>query len=91
MEKVIKISDVAIGILSVFSTGQAIYAATANAMDAVEVQGILTGEAKKRVVLTFMKDVVLELGENWDFYVTLISSFIDQIKTAFNAVKKLFI
>lgn len=89
--KSLNITMVASGILSVVSTGRQIYQAAANAMDSVEIQGVLTGAKKKEAVMQFIMGLVLEIGENWDSkYKQLISSFIDQIKAAYNAVKDLF-
>ncbi len=89
--KSLNITIVASGILSVVSTGRQIYQAAANAMDSVEIQGVLTGAKKKEAVMQFIMGLVLEIGENWDSkYKQLISSFIDQIKAAYNAVKDLF-
>ncbi|WP_313043283.1 hypothetical protein [Acinetobacter sp.] len=78
-QKSLSIATVAIGVLT-----------TVNAMDAVEVQAALTGTAKKQAVLAFIKSLVIDLGHNWDVYEQLTSTFIDQIKTAYNAVKDLF-
>lgn len=85
-----QISNVAKGVIDLIGTGQAIYQATTNAMDAVEVQGTLTGLKKKEAVMAFIKGLVIDLGSNWDVYEQLLSKFIDQIKTAYNAVKDLF-
>lgn len=59
-------------------------------MDAVEAQGALTGAKKKEAVMAFIKSLVIDLGSNWDVYEQLVSTFIDQIKAAYNAVKDLF-
>ena len=40
--------------------------------------------------MAFIKSMVIDIGSNWDVYEKLISTFIDQIKTAYNAVKDLF-
>ena len=55
-------------------------------MDAVENQGVLTGNQKKEAVIAFVKGFV----ENWDEWKPLVSIFIDQLKAAYNAVKVLF-
>ena len=80
----------ATGVLTTVTKGRTIYQAAANAMDAVEVQGALTGAKKKEAVMAFIKCMVIDIGSNWDVYEKLISTFIDQIKTAYNAVKDLF-
>lgn len=89
-QKSLSIATVAVGVLTTVTKGRTIYQAAANAMDAVEVQGVLTGTAKKQAVLAFIKSLVIDLGQNWDVYENLVSTFIDQIKTAYNAVKDLF-
>lgn len=89
-QKSLSIATVAAGVLTVATNGRTVYQAAANAMDAVEVQGTLTGTAKKQAVMAFIKSLVVDLGQNWDIYEKLISIFIDQIKTAYNAVKDLF-
>jgi hypothetical protein len=88
--KSLSISTVAIGLLTAVTNGRTIYQATANAMDAVEVPGALSGTAKKQAVLAFIKGLVIDLGQNWDVYENLVSTFIDQLKVAYNAVKDLF-
>lgn len=85
-QKTLNIATVAAGVISVAPVGLTIYQAAANAMDAVEALGVLTGVAKKQAVLAFIKGLV----DDWDVYEKLISTFIDQIKTAYNAVKDLF-
>lgn len=90
IEKTLSIATVATGVLTTVTKGRTIYQAAANAMDAVEVQSTLTGAKKKEAVMAFIKSMVIDLGSNWDVYEKLISTFIDQIKTAYNAVKDLF-
>lgn len=89
-QKTLNIATVAGGVLTAVTTGRTIYQAAANAMDAVEDQGTLTGAKKKEAVMAFIKSMVIDIGSNWDVYEKLISTFIDQIKTAYNAVKDLF-
>lgn len=89
-EKTLSIATVATGVLATVTKGRTLYQAAANAMDAVEVQGTLTGAKKKEAVMAFIKSMVIDIGSNWDVYEKLISTFIDQIKTAYNAVKDLF-
>ncbi|RKG29921.1 hypothetical protein D7V21_16775 [Acinetobacter guerrae] len=89
-QKALNIATVAAGVLTTVTKGRTIYQATANAMDSVEIQGTLTGLKKKEAVMAFIKGLVINLGTNWDVYEELISTFIDQIKTAYNAVKDLF-
>jgi hypothetical protein len=90
VSKSLSIAAVATGVLTAVTTGHNIYTAAANAMDAVEAQGVLTGAKKKETVLAFIKSLVTDLAMNWNVYEELISTFIDQIKTAYNAVKDLF-
>lgn len=85
-----QIATVASGIINLISTGQQIYKIAANAMDAIEQTPNMTGADKKAWVMAFVGAVAKDLDENWDVYAALISSFIDQIKTAYNAVKWLF-
>lgn len=85
-----QIATVASGVISLISTGQVIYRIAANAMDAIEQNQNMTGADKKTWVLSFVKSVVIDLGENWDDYAVQIAGFISQIKTAYNAVKSLF-
>lgn len=80
----------AVGVLTAVDKGRTIYQAAANSMDAVEAQGALTGAQKKEAVMAFIKSLVIDLGSNWDVYEQLVSTFIDQIKAAYNAVKDLF-
>ncbi len=85
-----QIATVASGVIELIQTGQIIYRIAANAMDAIEQNGNLSGGDKKAWVLSFVKSVVIDLGENWQTYAKLITDFIDKIKTAYNAVKDLF-
>ena len=86
--KSLNITTLASGILSVVGTGHQIYQAAANAMDSVEIQGVLTGAKKKEAVMQFIMGLVLEIGENWDSkYKQLISTFIDR-KHPLNAIAK---
>lgn len=85
-----QIATMASGVISLISTGQAIYRIAANAMDAIEQNSTMSGSDKKTWVLAFVKSVVQDMGENWQTYVKLITDFIDKIKTAYNAVKSLF-
>lgn len=89
-EKTLSIATVATGVLATVTKGRTLYQVAANAMDVVEVQGTLTGAKKKEAVMAFIKSMVIDIGSNWDVYEKLISTFIDQIKTAYNAVKDLF-
>lgn len=85
-----QIATVASGVINLISTGQTIYRIAANAMDAIEQNQEMKGADKKEWVLAFVKAMTKDLGENWDDYAAAISAFIDQIKTAYNAVKSLF-
>lgn len=85
-----QIAVVASGVINLLQTGQIIYQITANAMDAIEQNSNLAGADKKSWVMAYVKSVVIALGENWEDYVLAIANFIDQIKTAYNAVKSLF-
>ena len=89
MTNVTRIATVASGIIQLIETGKEIYQATVDAMDAIEVKGILKGKDKKECVLAFIKSFVYELGENWEKYFTLISEFIDNMKAIYNSVKYL--
>lgn len=86
----IKIAQAAESTIAALNTGVEIYRATASAMDAVEAVGVLTGAKKKDAVLTMIRDLVIELGENWEYWAGLLIKFIDAIKTAYNAIKALF-
>ena len=83
------ITTVASGIIQLIETGREVYEVTVNAMDAIEAKGVIKGSDKKEWVLAFVKSVVLELGQNWDKYVQLISDFIDDIKTVYNTTRHL--
>ena len=52
-------------------------------------EGAVKGLDKIEWVLAFVKSFVLELGQNWDKYVQLISDFIDHIKTVYNTTRHL--
>lgn len=86
------IAQTAVGIIQLISDGKHIYTIAANAMDAVEAMqdGSLKGTDKKAWVLAYVKNIVMSLAENWDYWEQLISTFIDKLKTAYNAVKGLF-
>ena len=86
------IAQVAVGVINLIEDGRFIYSIAANAMDAVEALQFskLTGADKKAWVLAFVKSAVFNIVENWNTYETLISDFIDKIKTAYNAVRGLF-
>ena len=83
-----QIATVASGVISLIQTGQEIYRATANAMDSIEKQATLAGKDKKTWVLDYIKNEILK-GEGWDEWVTILSNFIDKIKTMYNTVKDL--
>lgn len=85
-----QIASVASGVVSLMQTGQAIFRVAANAMDAIEENKDMPGQDKKAWVISFVKSVVIDLGENWEQYSKIIVSFIDQIKSAYNIVKSLF-
>ena len=86
------IAQTAIGIIQLINDGKHLYTIAANAMDAVEAMqdGSLKGNDKKAWVLAYVKNIVMSLAENWDYWEQLISTFIDKLKTAYNAVKGLF-
>ena len=86
------IAQVAVGVINLIEDGRFIYSIAANAMDAVEAlqDSELTGSEKKAWVMAFVKSAVFNIVENWNTYETLISDFIDKIKTAYNAVRGLF-
>lgn len=86
---VTNIATVASGIIQLIETGREVYEATVSAMDAIEAKGAVKGSDKKEWVLAFVKSFVLELGQNWDKYVQLISDFIDHIKTVYNTIRHL--
>lgn len=86
---VTNIATVASGIIQLIETGREVYEATVSAMDAIEAKGAVKGSEKKEWVLAFVKSFVLELGQNWDKYVQLISDFIDHIKTVYNTIRHL--
>lgn len=85
-----QISTVAIGIIQAMQTAHAIYSIVATAMDSVEAQGTTTGTEKKAWVMAYAKSIIQALGEHWDSLEQSISQFIDQLKTAYNAVRTLF-
>lgn len=85
-----QISTVAIGIIQAMQTAHAIYSIVATAMDSVEAQGTTTGTEKKAWVMAYAKSIIQALGEHWDSLEQSISLFIDQLKTAYNAVRTLF-
>jgi hypothetical protein len=59
-------------------------------MDSVEAQGTTTGTEKKAWVMAYAKSIIQAHGEHWDSLEQSISQFIDQLKTAYNAVRTLF-
>lgn len=85
-----QISTVAIGIIQAMQTAHAIYSIVATAMDSVEAQGTINGTNKKAWVMAYAKSIIQALGEHWDSLEQSISQFIDQLKTAYNAVRTLF-
>ena len=89
MTNITQIATVATGVIQLIEVGRDIYEVTVNAMDAIEAKGVVKGSDKKEWVLAFVKSVVLELGQNWDKYVQLISDFIDDIKTVYNTIRHL--
>lgn len=89
MTNVTQIATVANGVISLIEVGKEIYEATVNAMDAVEKQGVAKGSDKKSWVLAFIKNFVKENGKDWEDWVELISNFIDNIKSMYNAIKHL--
>ena len=79
----ILVMDVADSIKTVYNT-------VANVMDAVEKQNtIKDGKSKKEWVLAFVKAMFFETLKDWDYWVNLISAFIDKAKTLYNFVKQL--
>lgn len=89
MTNVTQIATVASGVIQLIEVGRDIYEATVKAMDAVEAKGVVKGADKKTWVLAFIKNLVIDLGENWEKYFKLISDFIDNIKTMYNTIKHL--
>ena len=85
-----QIATVASGIISLINTGQHVYEIAAKAMDAIEQNKAMSGNDKKIWALAYIKSAVIDLGENWAVYAARITSFIDQLKAAYNAVKSLF-
>lgn len=86
-----KIAIVAVGIIQAIQSAHTIYSIVANAMDAVEKSNSdQSGEDKKAWVLAYAKNIVVALGDNWDNLYEKVSLFIDQLKSAYNAVKVLF-
>ena len=83
-----QIATVATGVISLIQTGQEIYRAAVDAMDSIEKQATLAGKDKKVWVLDYIKNEILK-GEGWDEWATILSNFIDKIKTMYNTVKDL--
>lgn len=77
-------------IMDVAESIKLIYSTTANAMDAVEAQGgIKDGRSKKEWVLAFIKNTFNIVGNDWENWYKLLSTFIDKAKTLYNYVLKL--
>ena len=89
MTNVTQIATVATGVIQLIEVGKEIYEATVNAMDSIEGQGVVKGSDKKEWVLAFIKNFVIEIGKNWEDWFELISDFIDNIKSMYNAIKHL--
>ncbi len=83
-----QIAAVASGVISLIQTGQEIYRAAADAMDSIEKQAALAGKDKKTWVLDYVKNEILK-GQGWDKWATILSEFIDKIKSMYNTVKDL--
>ena len=68
--------------------GKDIYAYVVGLMDSYQEQRS-TGAEKKAIVLTLARDLILDLGKNWEKWERYISDFIDTAKALFNAVRKI--
>ena len=82
-----KIIDVAKTAIQAVTVGYEIYMAVAKHMDAVQVDNGLSGIEKKNLVIDFIHKTFDEVANNWTFWFTAISKFIDSIKTIYNIVK----
>lgn len=68
--------------------GKEIYAYVVGLMDSYQ-EKRSTGAEKKAIVLTLARDLILDLGKDWEKWERYISDFIDTAKALFNAVRKI--
>ena len=68
--------------------GKEIYAYVVGLMDSYQEERN-TGAEKKAIVLALARDLILDLGKNWEKWEPYISDFIDTAKALFNAVRKI--
>jgi hypothetical protein len=84
-----KIAMAASGIIALIADGKEIFEEAAKAMDRIEAQGTLSGADKKKWVLEFVKQEVLN-GNNWAKWSVLLMRFIDELKSMYNTFRVLF-
>lgn len=85
-----EIAQVASGIIGLIEQGKEIYRVAASAMDTMENGPVRSGEEKKAWVMAYVKAFAISFGANWEDYVKLVASFINQIKSVYNLVKGMF-
>lgn len=84
-----EIYSIAHPVIELYNSGKEILKFVANAMDAMESLGKLTGAEKKAYVMDKAKELVLAGPLKWAEWFNIISKFIDTIKTMFNLAKSL--
>ena len=77
------------GAISLLTVGQEIYQSIANAMDSAQSVS-QNGADRKKWVLAFAKNLILEAGKDWTKWEKFVSDFIDAAKAIYNSLKKLF-
>lgn len=92
MSKELKIIDVATGTIELYGAGAPILEQVAKYMDSAEKlkNSTLSGEEKRKWVLSYVTSEIIEVAKNLDYWIPVIMNFITKIKQAFNVLKELF-
>lgn len=94
MSKVeLKIADVAMGTIEVYGASKPILEKVADYMDSAEKleNSTLSGEEKFKWVLSYVTKEIVEIVQNLDYWIPVITNFINTIKKAYNILKHLFV
>ena len=82
------IEKVAASIIDAGTTGYEIYLETARAMDAIQERSSgMDGRSKRDWVLAYIKSIIVEVSENWQYWSELLIKFISSAKTFYNIVR----
>ena len=82
------IEKVAASVIDAGTAGYEIYLETARAMDAIQERSSgMDGRSKRDWVLAYIKSIIVEVSENWQYWSELLIKFISSAKTFYNIVR----